>query len=201
MAQDEARSVIITFKPKDQRPDKSKDKIDVVQSVISSSVRFFSGDDMSRGVAVPSGLPEDEIGYDVNDYDAPLVMARLTDSEIEDLSNNDNVEAVEDDGQEWELLIKRRGRHTSVFYDFCPLDVVGWKGTLTVMKLNIRDIRPLMSEGVHLPPSAHCNFQAPGFVVCTFLPRPLEGDPEAERLPWYHRNIDAAQAWLKSTIR
>ena len=105
-------------------------------------------------------------------------------------------EAVEDDGQEWELLIKRRGRHTSVFYDFCPLDVVGWKGTLTVMKLNIRDIRPLMSEGVHLPPSAHCNFQAPGFVVCTFLPRPLEGDPQAERLPWYHRNIDVDEVFF-----
>ena len=95
---DTRRSVIITFKPKDQRPDKSKDKLEVVDSVISSKVRFFSGDEMSRGVAVPSGMPEEMIGYDINDFDAPLVMAYLTDKEIDDLDNNDNVEAVEDDG-------------------------------------------------------------------------------------------------------
>jgi homogentisate 1,2-dioxygenase len=77
-----------------------------------------------------------------------------------------------------------------VFYDFCPLDVVGWKGTHTVFKLNVKDFRPLMSEGVHLPPSAHGTFEADGFVVCTIAPRPLEGDPQALRVPWYHRNID-----------
>ena len=29
-----------------------------------------------------------------------------------------------------------------------------------------------------------------GFVVCTFAPRPLEEDPEALRLPFFHRNVD-----------
>jgi len=91
---------------------------------------------------------------------------------------------------EWELRVRRRGEHTSVFYDFCPLDVVGWKGTQSVFKLNVKDFRPLMSEGVHLPPSAHGTFEADGFVICTFAPRPLEGDPQALRVPWYHRNID-----------
>jgi homogentisate 1,2-dioxygenase len=32
---------------------------------------------------------------------------------------------VQDDAREWELQIKFRGQMTSVFYDFCPLDVVG----------------------------------------------------------------------------
>jgi len=91
---------------------------------------------------------------------------------------------------EWELRVRRRGEYTSVFYDFCPLDVAGWKGTQCVFKLNIKDFRPLMSEGVHLPPSAHSTLEADGFVVCTFAPRPLEGDPQALRVPWYHRNID-----------
>lgn len=97
---------------------------------------------------------------------------------------------MENDGREWELRIKRGDQYTSVFYDFCPMDVVGWHGSLSVLKLNVRDIRGLMSERIHLPPSAHCTFEAPGFVVCTFNPRPLEGDPTAERVPWYHRNID-----------
>lgn len=106
------------------------------------------------------------------------------------------LEAPEPDGPEWELRVKRMGQLTSVFYDFCPFDVVGWKGDLTVLKLNVRDIRSLMSEGVHLPPSAHCNFQAPGVAVCTFVPRPLEGDPQAERVPWFHRNIDVEEVFF-----
>lgn len=99
-------------------------------------------------------------------------------------------EPIVEQKPEWELRVRRRGEYTSVFYDFCPLDVAGWKGTHCVFKLNVKDFRPLMSEGIHLPPSAHATFEADGFVVCTFAPRPLEGDPKALRIPWYHRNID-----------
>jgi homogentisate 1,2-dioxygenase len=105
-------------------------------------------------------------------------------------------EPIQDDGREWELRVKRMGQLTSVFYDFCPLDAVGWQGDLSVLKLNVRDFRPLMSEGVHLPPSAHCTFQAAGVAVCTFAPRPLEGDPKAERIPWFHRNIDVDEVFF-----
>ena len=31
---------------------------------------------------------------------------------------------------------------------------------------------------------------ADGFVVCTFAPRPMEEDPDALRLPFFHRNVD-----------
>ncbi|MBS1964090.1 MAG: homogentisate 1,2-dioxygenase [Bdellovibrionales bacterium] len=90
-----------------------------------------------------------------------------------------------------ELRIRRAGELTRVTYPYCPLDVVGWKGTLTVWQLNVRDIRPVLSDQYHLPPSAHTTFVANGFVVCTFLPRPLEnGDPRAMRVPFYHSNID-----------
>jgi len=92
--------------------------------------------------------------------------------------------------REWEVRIERRGERTSIFYDFYPFDVVGWKGTLSVFKLNVRDIRSVSSEGVHLPPSAHGTFEGPGFVLCTFVPHPLPRDPEAMKLPWDHRNID-----------
>jgi len=58
------------------------------------------------------------------------------------------------------------------------------------MRLNVDDIRPVTSARYHLPPSAHTTFVADGFVVCTFAPRPLEEDPEALRLPFFHRNVD-----------
>jgi len=99
-------------------------------------------------------------------------------------------EPVQDDGREWELRIKFRGRLTSVFYDFCSLDVVGWKGNLTVSKLNIRDIRPLISDRISLPPTANCTFEAPGVLIGTLLPHPLTGDPKAERVQAHHRNVD-----------
>ena len=99
-------------------------------------------------------------------------------------------EPLVEDGNEWELRIRRRGEYTSIFYDFYPFDVVGWKGTLSVFKLNVKDIRPISSEGLHLPPSAHGTFKGPGFLLCTFVPHPLPSEPDALKLPWDHRNID-----------
>jgi len=97
---------------------------------------------------------------------------------------------TDSDQEEWELRIKKRGEFTSVFYPFCPMDVVGWQGSLSVVKLNTRDLCAIMSHRLHLPPSVHCTFQAKGVYVCTFTPRPYETDPAVERVPWSHRNID-----------
>lgn len=92
---------------------------------------------------------------------------------------------------EWRVVIKRQGVLTSVYYPHCPLDVVGWKGTLSVWQLNVRDIRPVSSDRYHLPPSAHTTFVAKNVAICTFAPRPLEnGDPRALKVPFYHSNID-----------
>ncbi|HSD87650.1 MAG TPA: homogentisate 1,2-dioxygenase domain-containing protein, partial [Kofleriaceae bacterium] len=92
---------------------------------------------------------------------------------------------------EWKVVIRRQGQLTSVFYPHNPCDVVGWKGTLSVWQLNVRDIRPVSSDRYHLPPSAHTTFIAPNVAICTFAPRPLEnGDPRAMKVPFYHSNID-----------
>lgn len=100
------------------------------------------------------------------------------------------VESVETDGQAWEIRIKRQGEWTRILYSFYPMDVVGWKGDLWVAKLNVRDFRPVVSPRYHLPPSVHQTFQAGGCLISTFAPRPLESDPEALRVPFYHRNTD-----------
>lgn len=92
--------------------------------------------------------------------------------------------------REWEVRIKRAGDYTSVYYPFYPMDVVGWKGDLWVAKLNVRDFRPVTSARYHLPPSVHMTFQAGGLLISTFAPRPLERDPAALRVPFYHRNMD-----------
>ncbi|MBN8531127.1 MAG: homogentisate 1,2-dioxygenase [Alphaproteobacteria bacterium] len=92
--------------------------------------------------------------------------------------------------KETEVRIKRRGAISKVTYPYNPLDAIGWHGDNLPVKLNWRDIRPLMSHRYHLPPSAHTTFLASRFVVCTFVPRPAEMDPDALKLPFYHSNND-----------
>jgi len=94
------------------------------------------------------------------------------------------------DEHEWRLRVKRRGAVTTITYPFNPLDAVGWKGNLSVVKLNWRDIRPVMSHRYHIPPSVHTTFVAERFIVCTFVPRPIESDPGALKVPFYHSNDD-----------
>jgi homogentisate 1,2-dioxygenase len=84
-----------------------------------------------------------------------------------------------------------RGQETSTFtYAECIYDTVGWKGDFFPFTLHIDDLMPINSHRVHLPPSVHTTFVANGFVVCTFLPRPLETDADALKVPFYHQNID-----------
>lgn len=93
-------------------------------------------------------------------------------------------------GEKHEIRIQRDGKLSSVIYPFNPLDAVGWKGDLYAWKINVRDIRPVMSHRVHLPPPAHTSFLMRNAVVCTFLPRPLEEDADALKVPFFHKNSD-----------
>jgi homogentisate 1,2-dioxygenase len=90
----------------------------------------------------------------------------------------------------WRAVVKRRGVLSTVTYPFNPLDAVGWHGTLAPVRINWRDIRPLMSHRAHIPPSAHTTFLAERFIICTFCPRPLESDPGALKVPFFHNNDD-----------
>lgn len=97
---------------------------------------------------------------------------------------------AQQDENEWKVAVKRHNQVSVITYPFNPLDAIGWHGDLSVVKLNWRDIRPLMSHRYHLPPSAHTTFVASRFVVCTFVPRPIESDPGALKVPFYHCNSD-----------
>ncbi|WP_163834889.1 homogentisate 1,2-dioxygenase [Spartinivicinus ruber] len=90
----------------------------------------------------------------------------------------------------WSVEIKRNSQVSVVTFPYNPLDAIGWHGELSVARINWRDIRPLMSHRYHLPPSAHTTFVASRFVVCTFVPRPIESDPGALKVPFYHNNDD-----------
>jgi homogentisate 1,2-dioxygenase len=97
---------------------------------------------------------------------------------------------AQQDEQPWRVAIKRRNEVSTATYPFNPLDATGWHGDLSVCRINVRDIRPLMSHRYHLPPSAHTTFLAGRFVVCTFAPRLFETDPGALKVPFFHNNDD-----------
>ena len=98
--------------------------------------------------------------------------------------------AQQSDETAWQVEVKRRNEVSVIGYPFNPLDAVGWHGELSVVRINVRDLRPLMSHRYHLPPSAHTTFVANRFVVCTFAPRPFESDPGALKVPFFHNNDD-----------
>jgi homogentisate 1,2-dioxygenase len=67
---------------------------------------------------------------------------------------------------------------------------VGWKGDLTPLRFNVRDLRCAVSMRAQLPPTVHATFVGHGLGVFTFVPRPFPSDPDVLRVPFYHRNID-----------
>ncbi|MCS6837494.1 MAG: homogentisate 1,2-dioxygenase, partial [Bdellovibrionaceae bacterium] len=89
-----------------------------------------------------------------------------------------------------QVIVKRLDQLTKFYYEQCYFDTIGWKGDFYPVTLHISDLMPMLSARVHLPPSAHTTFVANQFVVCTFLPRPLESDSDALKVPFYHQNID-----------
>lgn len=88
------------------------------------------------------------------------------------------------------IRVKRQDQTTTFTYAGDVFDTVGWKGDYFPFTLHIDDLMPMTSHRVHLPPSTHTTFAANGFVICTFLPRPVESDADALKVPFFHQNID-----------
>lgn len=87
------------------------------------------------------------------------------------------------------IIVKRGGRYHEVLRDQDPLDVVGWDGAVYPVALSIHDYQAKVGR-VHLPPTAFATFEGGGFLVCSFVPRPLDYDEHAIPCPYPHSNVD-----------
>ncbi|MBE3561699.1 MAG: homogentisate 1,2-dioxygenase [Ktedonobacteraceae bacterium] len=94
------------------------------------------------------------------------------------------------DPGEYEVRVKVGHTVTSYYYDFHPLDVVGWDGYEYPWIFNIGDFEPITGR-IHQPPPVHQTFQGPNFVVCSFVPRKLDYHPLSIAVPYNHSNIDS----------
>ena len=77
-------------------------------------------------------------------------------------------------------------------YDYAnhPCDLVGWDGFYYPWVFNINDFMPITGK-IHQPPPVHQTFQAPGLVICSFVPRLFDYHPEAIPAPYAHSNVDS----------
>lgn len=91
---------------------------------------------------------------------------------------------------EAEVLVRTRTGLTRYQYAYHPFDVVGWDGYNYPYALNIADYMP-STGAIHLPPPTYITFEAPGFVICSFVPRLLDYHPDAVKVPYAHSNVDS----------
>lgn len=103
--------------------------------------------------------------------------------------------SAEEAGQDTDVHVKHRSAGGTVAgsivtYDHHPFDAVAWDGYLYPYAINYRDLSVVVGHVVQPPPTYQV-FEGSGFVVCNFVPRPLEFHPQAIKVPYYHSNVDA----------
>jgi homogentisate 1,2-dioxygenase len=94
------------------------------------------------------------------------------------------------EGDGVEVAVKHRGGMTLFVYEHHPFDVVGWDGCMYPYKFSIHDFEPITGR-IHQPPPVHQTFEAPGVVVCSFVPRLFDYHPDAIPAPYNHANVDS----------
>ncbi len=94
------------------------------------------------------------------------------------------------DGEDVEVLVRNRAGLTRYVYAHHPFDVVGWDGCLYPWAFSIHDFEPIVGR-IHQPPPVHQTFAGPNFVICSFVPRLFDFDPEAIPVPYNHANVDS----------
>jgi homogentisate 1,2-dioxygenase len=104
-----------------------------------------------------------------------------------DIRGPDELELVSGPAEVW---LKRAGRVTRYLLDHHPFDVIGWDGTVYPCAFSVHDYEPRAGR-FHVPPPTHQVFAAHNLVICNFVPRKVDWDPEAVFLPYHHSNLDS----------
>ena len=86
------------------------------------------------------------------------------------------------------VIAKTERTYTRRVHPTHPFDVIGWRGDYLPYKFAVEDVRPLVADRSHVPPSGHTIFTLPGCYLCVFTVRSVE--KEGMWLPFFHRNLD-----------
>ena len=91
------QSYIIVFKPKEKRADKKTDKQEILSKAIKSRLEFLDAGILDT---MPRRPDTSKIGFDVNEYEAPILVVPLNKDEVSAVKRNPNVASVEKDARE-----------------------------------------------------------------------------------------------------
>jgi homogentisate 1,2-dioxygenase len=94
------------------------------------------------------------------------------------------------EGTEVPVLVRHRSGWARHVHENHPFDVAAWDGCVYPYAFSIRDFEPIVGR-VHQPPPIHQTFAGPGFVVCSFVPRPLDFGEGQVTIPYHHANTDS----------
>ncbi len=141
------------------------DRLEVLVFEVGGHVRFPERYLSSRG-QLKEGAPFSE--RDLRGPDEPLLV----------------------DGTDVAVLVRNRAGLSRLVHARHPFDVVGWDGCLYPHALSIHDFEPI-AGAIHQPPPVHQTFAGPGFVICSFVPRPYDFHPDAVKVPYHHANADS----------
>jgi len=101
------------------------------------------------------------------------------------------------DGEDVPVLVRTRNGLSTHVHASHPFDVIGWDGYLYPWAMSIHDFEPIVGR-IHQPPPVHQTFTGPGFVVCSFVPRLFDFDPDAVKVPYHHSNVDCDEVLMYS---
>ena len=104
---------------------------------------------------------------------------------------------VEESGADVQVLVRHPQGWAVHHHARHPFDVVGWDGCVYPYALSIHDFEPIVGR-VHQPPPVHQTFAGPGFVICSFVPRPFDWHPDAVKVPYHHANTDSDEVLFYS---
>ncbi len=99
-----------------------------------------------------------------------------------------------DDGPR-DLFVKKRGHFTHYVAEYPLMDVVGWDGFVYPFAFAIEKYQAKAGL-VHLPPTIHTTFEAPGALICSFVPRVVDFHPQAIPCPYPHSSVDCDELIL-----
>jgi homogentisate 1,2-dioxygenase len=102
------------------------------------------------------------------------------------------------EGEAVPVLVRHRGGVSRHVHRTHPFDVTGWDGCLYPWAFNIADFEPIVGR-LHQPPPVHQTFEAPGLVVCSFVPRLFDFHPDAVKVPYHHSNTDSDEVLFYSS--
>ena len=95
------------------------------------------------------------------------------------------------------MLVRTRSGLSRHVHANHPFDVLGWDGCNYPFALSIHDFEPIVGR-VHQPPPVHQTFTGPGLVICSFVPRLYDFDPDAVKVPYHHSNVDSDEVLFYS---